>query len=36
MYYLAGSDDGVMKTGSVSIASYTGETYRFLFGNKGI
>ena len=34
MYYLGGSDDGVMKTGSVSIADDTGETYRFYFATK--
>ena len=34
LYYLGGSDDGVMKTGSVSIADDTGESYRFYFGTK--
>ena len=34
MYYLGGSDDGVMKTGSISVADDTGESIRFYFGTK--
>ena len=34
MYYLGGSDDGVMKTGSVNISDDMGDSYRFYFGTK--
>ena len=33
-YYFGGSNDGEMKTGSVTIEDKEGETYKFFFGKK--
>ena len=35
LYYLGGSDDGVMKTGSQSIKDDVDDTYKFYFETKG-